>query len=456
MLVNISVRNFRSFNDTETFSMEAGKARNYVERTARIPNSKLLKFKAVYGSNSSGKSNLVKVFDFMQTAILRGIPNSASNDYCRINEENIVRPSLFQVVLVLNGIRYRYGFEVLLNEGRFIREWLYEQKAQKERHIFIRDLSDETCDISTSGLNASLRDRLKIYADDIKSDGSILFLRAMNQNKDALYTDNSKLKVFKDLFLWFRRNLSVNYPDEPITQYTYFFDSKGTAAAEEILSRLDTGISKVSVYDEPTEKVMSQFSKEFAQSLIDNLNDQRIRYIKNQVDKIPAIVVRSQEGHAMYLIELHGEDVICKTLKFNHKHGNALYSLRDESDGTVRLLDLIEVLLTNEENTVFIIDEMNRCLHPLITKQFVKDYLALAIERNIQLIVTTHETSLMDLELLRQDEIGFVEKRDSDGSSRIFSLDDFGTRFDKRIRNAYMRGDYEAVPKVECLLKQQQ
>ena len=97
------------------------------------------------------------------------------------------------------------------------------------------------------------------------------------------------------------------------------------------------------------------------------------------------------------------------------------------------------------------IDEVNRCLHPLITKQFVRDFLDLAVQRNIQLIVTTHETSLMDLKLLRQDEIGFIEKRESDGSSRIFCLEDYGARFDKSIRNAYMKGQYDAVPRLESL-----
>ncbi len=151
----------------------------------------------------------------------------------------------------------------------------------------------------------------------------------------------------------------------------------------------------------------------------------------------------------MYLIELNGEEVICKTIKFNHKHSNTLFTLKDESDGTIRLLDLIEVLLSNVSNMVYVIDEINRCLHPLVTKQFIQDFLDLAAKRGIQLIATTHETSLMDLELLRQDEIGFIEKRDTDGSSRVFSLDDYGARFDKRIRNAYIKGQYDAIPRIE-------
>lgn len=449
MLLNISISNFRSFHSTETFSMEAGKTRNFADRTSRIAHAKALKFKAVYGSNASGKSSLVKAFDFMQAAIIDGIPGNSVADYCRLYEENVARPSSFEVEVALNDTVYLYGFDVLLSESRFLIEWLYEKKGSKKRLIFTRDIAAETFDIISFPNSSALNERLRIYADDIKSDGTILFLKSMNQNKDSLYTDDSKIKVFRTLYRWFRYKLSVNYPDDSITQYTYFFDSQGSAAAERLLAKLDTGISKVSVYDEPTEKVMAQLPKPFAQSVLDNLNEQKQRHQKDGNDEPPAVVVRSYEGHSMYLIELHGEDVVCKTLKFNHKQSNALFTLRDESDGTIRLLDLIEVLLSNTRNMVYVIDEVNRCLHPLITKQFVRDFLDLAVERNIQLIVTTHETSLMDLKLLRQDEIGFIEKRDSDGSSRIYSLEDYGARFDKSIRNAYMKGQYDAVPKIE-------
>jgi AAA15 family ATPase/GTPase len=431
--------------------MEAGKTRNFADRTTRIAHAKALKFKAVYGSNASGKSSLVKAFDFMQTAVIDGIPSNSVADYCRLYEENSTRPSSFEVEVALNDTIFLYGFDVLLSESRFLTEWLYEKKGSKKRLIFTRDIASETFDIITFPNSSALNERLRIYADDIKSDGTILFLKSMNQNKDSLYTEDSKITVFRTLYRWFRYKLSVNYPDDSITQYTYFFDSQGSAAAEELLAKLDTGISKVSVYDEPTEKVMAQLPKPFAQSVIDNLNEQKQRRIKDGNDEPPAVVVRSYEGHSMYLIELHGDDVVCKTLKFNHKHSNALFTLRDESDGTIRLLDLIEVLLSNTRNMVYVIDEVNRCLHPLITKQFVRDFLDLAVQRNIQLIVTTHETSLMDLKLLRQDEIGFIEKRESDGSSRIFCLEDYGARFDKSIRNAYMKGQYDAVPRLESL-----
>ena len=325
---------------------------------------------------------------------------------------------------------------------------MYEVRRQHCRTIFYRDVQNGTYDVASYMEDSQLADRLSFYADDIKNDGSILFLRVMNKNKDALYDTYPILAPYRTVYRWFRFKLSVNYPDEPITQYTYFFDSEGSAAAEELLARFDTGISKVQVCDEPTEKLIAQFPKRLWSDLVESLTEQKRRYEEQHQERIPAIILRMQEDHSMYIFELIEEEVRCKTLKFQHKHGQSLFSLKEESDGTIRLLDLLEVLLANNSDMVYVIDEVSRCLHPLLTKKFIGDFLALAAERNIQLIVTTHEADLMDLDLLRQDEIGFVGKRDEDGTSKIFGLDEFGARFDKRIRKAYLDGEYGGIPKL--------
>ena len=110
------------------------------------------------------------------------------------------------------------------------------------------------------------------------------------------------------------------------------------------------------------------------------------------------------------------------------------------------MLDLIEVLLTLSQESVYIIDEINRRLHPLLTYKFVEEYLVLAKKRKTQLIVTTHESKIMDLDLLRKDEINFVDKDDF-GKTSIFTLDTLGERFDKKICKAYLKGEYNAVPR---------
>ena len=124
-----------------------------------------------------------------------------------------------------------------------------------------------------------------------------------------------------------------------------------------------------------------------------------------------------------------------------------LFQLSEESDGTVRLFDLLEILLDTEGRT-FLIDEFDRSLHPNLTQHFIKLFLDNAKSKNTQLIVTTHDVELMDLDLLRRDEIWFTQRKPN-GTTELFSLDRYRTRFDKDIRTAYLKGAFEGVPRLE-------
>ena len=119
--------------------------------------------------------------------------------------------------------------------------------------------------------------------------------------------------------------------------------------------------------------------------------------------------------------------------------------MADESDGTQRLLDLLSLLFTQKENSVFIIDEIDRSLHPLLNYRFVENFLQLATKKNIQLIITSHESHLLNLGLLRQDEI-FFKKIKKTGESTLFPFDRFKERFDKKIEKAYLDGRYGGIP----------
>ena len=121
------------------------------------------------------------------------------------------------------------------------------------------------------------------------------------------------------------------------------------------------------------------------------------------------------------------------------------FSMHEESEGTQRLFDLLTVLLCTRENTVFVVDEIDRSLHPQMTVHFIKNFLQLATRAQIQLVVTTHESHLMDLSILRQDEIWFVDKNAS-GASQLIPFDRYKERFDKNIQKAYLDGRYAGVP----------
>ena len=128
-------------------------------------------------------------------------------------------------------------------------------------------------------------------------------------------------------------------------------------------------------------------------------------------------------------------------------HGNPsdLFELSDESDGTKRLLDLIPLYQLGQSERVIIVDELDRSFHSKLTMEFIRRFFEITQDKPSQLICTTHDLNLMDLSILRQDEIWFVE-REKDHSSRIYSLSDYKQRFDKNVLNDYLIGRYGAIP----------
>ncbi|MEN3753437.1 AAA family ATPase [Mangrovibacter sp. SLW1] len=135
------------------------------------------------------------------------------------------------------------------------------------------------------------------------------------------------------------------------------------------------------------------------------------------------------------------------------KSGKDIYfELNQESDGTQRLFDIIPGLIDLIlKDKVYVIDEIDRSLHPKITKTFIELFSNNATKTNSQLIVTTHETGLLDFDLIRRDEVWFTEKNNS-GVSKLYSLEEFQPRFDNDIRKGYLVGRFGGVPKIRGIL----
>lgn len=445
MIINFKVGNFLSYNNIQIFSMKAGKIRNNTNRLLIKNKSKFLKFMAIYGANASGKSNLVKAFEFFQETILYSLNTNISNLYCKLNDDNKEKESYFQIKILLNNKYYIYGFKAILNKISFTEEWLLEElKNGKEKIIFSRNISNNIFTFGEGLKKSPYYDRLKIYAEDIKGDNSILFLKAMNQNKDKLYTDGSSIQIFKDIYEWILFKLSVNSPDTPITTYSWLSDKNLTKISEK-LKNFDVGIKNISLVKVSPEKVTSNIPMELNKKISEDLTKQRNLIKENNLPVKPSILIRSNNNMIFIVSLTENNEIEYKSLEFEHLQSSATFSLEEESDGTIRLLDLIEVLLNEEDGKTYIIDEINRRFHPLLTQEFIQEYLKLAETKNIQLIVTTHESKLMDLKLLRKDEILFVNK-EKQGNSCIYSLNNYDDRFDKKILNEYFCGKYDAIP----------
>ena len=164
---------------------------------------------------------------------------------------------------------------------------------------------------------------------------------------------------------------------------------------------------------------------------------EKVIYLRTKANKNFFFASKNNSGDIEYYKVLFVHDF---------KGGERSLTMGEESDGTIRIMQLAPILLNKKTNKTFFVDELDRCLHPLLSIKFVKDFMKLVSDKknNCQIIVTTHESLLMDLELLRRDEIWFVEKKN--GASEMYSLDEFQERFDKKIDKNYLVGRYGSVP----------
>ena len=142
-------------------------------------------------------------------------------------------------------------------------------------------------------------------------------------------------------------------------------------------------------------------------------------------------------------MEKESSEIKCQTIMFEHEQKDVFFNFWEESDGTIRLLDLLEILIDN--NRTFIVDEFETCLHPNLTYEFIRLFLEKASNRNTQLIITTHEEALLDLNLIRRDEVQFIQKQ-KNGSTIVLPLENKKVRFDKNIAKAYLNGVYDGIP----------
>ena len=449
MLKRFNIKNFLSFDaredgTAEEFSMIAGKVRNNKEHLYDDGKIKLLKFAAVFGANAAGKSNLVRAIDFMRDTVIYGLPKGYTDLYCKSNLKNKEKPSYFEVEIVLNGHYYVYGYEVILSQRKFISEWLFELHADNsEKLIFERDIVAKKIRLGYILRDRKIAETVNVYASDIKDDSTVLFLSVMNQNKKNFYLKFEKARILRDIFEWIDDALDINYPDQPISDYSYLSKAENVDKICKIISAFGTGITGYKMVDVQLDSVLETLPKNLREHIRGDIEQKQVEH-RNHNDNEKSVMIMRSKIDFFAITVSKDEKIQCQTIEFSHGNDGILFELAEESDGTLRLLDLFEVLLSKEGKT-FVIDELDRCLHPSLTYKFVESFLRVARKKDIQLIVTTHESRLLDFDLLRRDEIWFVNKREG-GETDIYSLEEYNTRFDQKIDKAYLEGRYGGVP----------
>lgn len=422
MLIRFNFKNFKSFRDSAVLDMSASKITEHSDHVISMGKEKVLPISVIYGANASGKSNVYQAFEYMSDYIVNSFKFGGDDDSKQGSEFEYMKPtpflfdsltldqeSLFEIYFMDandSAIKiYNYGFAV--NAQGVTKEWLKSKsKTAKEfKSIFYRSKSENILDLN--GLPAKYHENIRV---SLENEVLIVSLGAKLKI--------SKLKIVRD---WFWSNEFADFGD-PVESL--------------FLSRM---LPKGFVDDEKVQESVVKFFSSFDDSIIGF-----------KIEKVLSDSDKKNEEH--YKI-----DAIHKMVNSTE---NATIPLRFESDGTLKMFALYPRLQSVlEKGSTLFIDELNARLHPLLVRNFVNVFLDSNLNPNhAQLVFTTHDTWQLSNELLRRDEIWFVDK-DKNGVSVLYTLADvvdqegIKIRKDENYEKNYLQGKYNATPLLKPIGK---
>lgn len=387
----------------------------------------VLRAAAIYGANASGKSNLIKAIRAMRAYVVRDkkIP---TDRYFRPDPSMADTPSFFEVELSLGESIYSYGFECLIKEGSVMDEWLYRMHEDGDNEVIFQ----RTGSLITHPFIGAEKQRLDVYAEDTVGQGDRLLINVMGRRSRP---SEGGLGVFNDIYDWFKDRLHLIDAEYPFSPEVLVPD-EDFERLNSIISTFGTGINSIG-YDrkEGLEDVLP----------LDILNALRRDLGAHDGTAMARMGSNRYVSVNDYRVSLVDGRMVFDEIVYRHNGDRVSYRPDEESDGTRRLYGLLASTSLGDGDLTFIIDELDTSLHPQLTFRFVMMFMQGALSAGSQLIFTTHESSLMDFRLLRRDEIWFLEK-DGAGASRLYSLEEFNERNDRRIEKAYREGRYGGVP----------
>lgn len=455
MLVNFSVTNFLSFNKKASFKMKSGRVTKKLEHLLEDSDTEksLLKFSAMYGKNGAGKTNFIRALSVLKNFIISGkLPQRAPILWCRIEDENETLPTDFEISFIADKKLFEYKISIVLTTGIITKEELVHVIGNRHKKIFYKE-SAESPYVFHHSIKGANKD-IEVLSRTFALSGSP-FLFSINHNTGGFFATNPEAAVLQKTYLWFKDTLEIIFPDQPLQETSLLQYEICKDEFAQLLKDFDTGIEEITLEPVSKEKVFETLDLNTQQKL--NIEMALVSpFVQFTQFGLPQIalgkktnyystVIRSRRN--IFIITLEKDGVFhFYAIKFVHNlNGKRIeFSMESESDGTHRLFQLLEILICKKEK-VYIMDEINRSLHPKLTVQFVKKYFANAKDRRIQLVTTTHETRIMSHDIVRRDEIWIADKN-ADDSTKLFSLEDEQVRIDKVLDQNYMDNIWGGVP----------
>ena len=423
MIINFSIENWMSFKEPASFSTVATRERQHVERLPEIPKykMKILPVAVIYGGNASGKTNFFKALNFAKNFIVNGTrPGSLIPVEPFLLGENPEQPTKFKFELLINEVVYEFSFSV--TRQKVIEEKLVRITSASEKFLYHRGPNAP----NGFDLHPSLKDQ------------DFLKFAYKGTRENQLYLTNAvsqKVDYFKSVYDWFDDNLILVAPDARFGPFEYFIDENSPLyeAMNTLLYKLDTGIVRLGAEDIPVKLLLEP---------------------PEEIEEGTTVRAISMEDNEHILVSRKNGLLKAKKLVTYHQKNDGSevrFDFHQEADGSQRLTDLIPAFLAlaqEDSDKIFVIDEIDRSLHTLLTRRLLELYLSTCSkESRKQLLFTTHDVLLMDQNLFRRDEM-WITERDVHGASSILSFSEYrDVRSDKDIRKSYLQGRLGGIPR---------
>lgn len=410
MLITFNFENYRSFKNESSLDMTATQIRENSEHIIKLGHERILPVASIYGANASGKSNVYEAFKCMNQFVvesahyadhkeeyLKHLPEPYAFDLQRKKED-----TSFEVYLIIDNDPkeriYNYGFS--LNEAGISEEWLNvkSKTASAYKRIFLRSLNH----LEMPGFDERTKENIQTVLDQyslIISTGALL-----------------KIEICKNIRNWFMKNQFTNFSNQ---------------IKSELLEHL---LPTDFVHNETVRKKVVSYIHAFDPSIQDF-----------KVEKMPTI-----NHESYYLVyALH---------KLNNSGELISIPLYKESSGTIKMFLIYQKLKdVLDHGGVYFFDDLDTHLHPLVMRTIVQAFLNTQLNKfNAQLIFSNHDLIMMTNDILRRDEIYFVDK-DKDECSLLYSFTDIVNnhgniiRKDENFVKNYLLGKYRAIPKLTGL-----
>ena len=413
MLLNFKCDNFKAFCDGFDFNMvpeKRMKELNYSILKEQIGNQTIsaLSSSVIYGPNAAGKTSIVNAMSGMRSVVLRGgvTDNGHGQNEDHISSDALIpfafqkqaKPLSFDVAFTFNGAQYRYCFSIYL--GSFLEKgvtpYVVSEQLYVNNHLIYSREKDEVTELSLLHIKALLN---KGY--DIEETDKIKHIMSENLVSDKLLltTDFNSFcskQIVKEIETWFRKQFIV---------------------------------------------INSSNRKRFIPDLPNAENDAfMVEYI-NQIAQEAGIIgsafayVQDSKTHAWKLLSFLNSDDSDKP--------SGIDADQIESVGTIRLISIMPVVISAlKEGAVLVMDELDASLHPMIVMNLISIFHNDEVNtQGAQLIFNTHNPIYLNHNLLRRDEIKFVERDKETKSSNLYALSDFKANGEASVRKTsdYMK-----------------